>query len=139
MSLFQVFDIAGSGMSAQAIRLNTVSSNMANAKNVSSNPQDIYRAKNPVFQSVMRELTGGDSVSGTGVKVLRIDESQTEGRKLYNPNNPMADKEGYVYQSNVNVIEEMANMISASRSYQNNVEVMNTAKQLMTATIRLGE
>jgi len=139
MSLFQVFDIAGSGMSAQAIRLNTVSSNMANAKNVSSNPQDIYRAKNPVFQSVMRELTGGESVSGTGVKVLRIDESQTEGQKLYNPNNPMADKEGYVYQSNVNVIEEMANMISASRSYQNNVEVMNTAKQLMTATIRLGE
>jgi len=139
MSLFQVFDIAGSGMSAQAIRLNTVSSNMANAKNVSSNPQDIYRAKNPVFQSVMRELTGGGSVSGTGVKVLRIDESQTEGRKLYNPNNPMADKEGYVYQSNVNVIEEMANMISASRSYQNNVEVLNTAKQLMTATIRLGE
>ena len=139
MGLFQVFDIAGSGMSAQAIRLNTVSSNMANAKNVSSNPQDIYRAKNPVFQSVMQGLSGSTDGSGTGVKVLRIDESKADGQKLYNPNNPMADKEGYVYQSNVNVIEEMANMISASRSYQNNVEVLNTAKQLMNATIRLGE
>jgi len=140
MSLFQVFDIAGSGMSAQAIRLNTVSSNMANAKNVSGTPEDIYRSKNPVFQSVMRELTGGNTdTSGTGVQVLRIDESQADGQKLYNPNNPMADKEGYVYQSNVNVIEEMANMISASRSYQNNVEVLNTAKQLLNATIRLGE
>jgi len=137
MSLFHIFDIAGSGMSAQTTRLNTVSSNMANANNISAKAEDIYRAKNPVFASVMKEVSGESALSS--VKVVNIQESAQEGTRRYEPNNPLADEEGFVYQSNVNTMEEMANMISASRSYQNNVEIMNTAKQLMLATLKLGQ
>lgn len=137
MSLFNVFDIAGSGMSAQSIRLNTVSSNMANANNVSGNEKDLYRAKNPVFATVMQDVNGNSAASG--VRVARIEESNQEALRRYEPDNPMANEQGYIYQANVNTIEEMANMISASRSYQNNVEVMNTAKQLLLATLKLGE
>jgi flagellar basal-body rod protein FlgC len=137
MSLFNVFDIAGSGMSAQSVRLNTVSSNMANANNVSGNENDLYRAKNPVFATVMQDAHGNSASSG--VRVARIEESNQEAVRRYEPDNPLANEQGYVYQTNVNTIEEMANMISASRSYQNNVEVMNTAKQLLLATLKLGE
>lgn len=137
MSLFHIFDIAGSGMSAQTTRLNTVSSNMANANNISGNADDIYRAKNPVFASVMKEVSGESSLNS--VRVVDIQESAQEGTRRYEPNNPLADEQGFVYQSNVNTMEEMANMISASRSYQNNVEIMNTAKQLMLATLKLGQ
>ena len=137
MSLFNVFDIAGSGMSAQSTRLNTVSSNMANANNVSGNKDELYRAKNPVFATVMQDVKG--NTQSSGVRVIRIEESTQEASRRYEPNNPLANEMGYVYQSNVNVMEEMANMISASRSYQNNVEIMNTAKQLMLATLKLGE
>jgi flagellar basal-body rod protein FlgC len=137
MSLFHIFNIAGSGMSAQTTRLNTVSSNMANANNVSGNKDDIYRAKNPVFASVMQEARGESALSS--VRVVNIQESMQEATRRYEPNNPMANEQGYIYQSNVNTMEEMANMISASRSYQNNVEIMNTAKQLMLATLKLGQ
>jgi len=137
MSLFNVFDIAGSGMSAQSTRLNTVSSNMANSNNVSGNKDDLYRAKNPVFATVMHDIAGRSQASG--VRVVRIEESNQEATMRYEPNNPMANEMGYIYQTNVNAMEEMANMISASRSYQNNVEMMNTAKQLMLATLKLGE
>lgn len=137
MSLFNVFDIAGSGMSAQSTRLNTVSSNMANSNNVSGNKDDLYRAKNPVFATVMSDVAGRSQASG--VRVVRIEESNQEATRRYEPNNPMANEMGYIYQTNVNAMEEMANMISASRSYQNNVEMMNTAKQLMLATLKLGE
>jgi len=137
MGLFNVFDIAGSGMSAQSIRLNTVSSNMANANNISGTEEDLYRAKNPVFATVMNDVQG-DSAS-TGVRVVGITESNQEAIRRYDPKNPLANEQGFVYQSNVNTIEEMANMISASRSYQNNVEVLNTAKQLLLATLKLGE
>jgi len=137
MSLFNVFDIAGSGMSAQSTRLNTVSSNMANANNVSGNKDELYRAKNPVFATVMQDVKG--NTQSSGVRVIRIEESTQEASRRYEPNNPLANEMGYVYQSNVNAMEEMANMISASRSYQNNVEIMNTAKQLMLATLKLGE
>jgi len=137
MGLLNVFDIAGSGLSAQTVRLNTVASNMANASNVSTNKEDVYKAKMPVFSTVMMDVKNNSS--SAGVQVLRIEESGREASRLYDPGNPLANKEGYVYQANVNAIEEMANMISASRSYQNNVEVMNTAKQLMQATLKLGQ
>lgn len=137
MSLYNIFNIAGSGMSAQSTRLNTVSSNMANANNLSGNKEDIYRAKNPVFATVMQETRGGYGVSS--VRVVSIQESMQEATRRYEPNNPMSDEQGFLYQTNVNVMEEMANMISASRSYQNNVEIMNTAKRLMLATLKLGE
>lgn len=137
MSLLNVFNIAGSGMSAQATRLNTVSSNMANANNISGNKDELYRAKNPVFSTIMEEVNG--EFTSAGVRVDAIKESTVEPAQRYEPNNPLADKDGYVYKTNVNVMEEMANMISASRSYQNNVEILNTAKQMMLATLKLGE
>ena len=137
MGLLNVFDIAGSGLSAQTVRLNTVASNMANASNVSTNKEDVYKAKMPVFSTVMMDVKNNSS--SAGVQVLRIEESGREASRLYDPGNPLANKEGYVYQANVNAIEEMANMISASRSYQDNVDVMNTAKQLMMSTLKLGQ
>ena len=135
MPLFSIFDVAGSGMTAQSIRLNTTASNLANAENISSNPDDAYHARQPVFTTVMDNLTNNVA----GVRVSKIVESSVPPRKEYAPNNPLADEQGYVYMPNVNSIEEMANMISASRSYQNNVEIMNTAKQMLLTTLRLGQ
>jgi len=138
MGLGKVFDIAGSALSAQSVRLNTVSSNMANANSVSSTPEGVYRSRQPVFSAMLDNSMNGDQ-SSVGVRVVDIAEKQGAVEKMYDPGNPSADASGFVYQSNVNIIEEMTNMISASRSYQNNIEVMNTAKQLMLATLRLGE
>jgi flagellar basal-body rod protein FlgC len=137
MSFFKIFDIAGSGMSAQTLRLNTTASNMANADSVTSSTNETYRARHPVFSAVMNEL--GDAPDVVGVSVKGIVESQDPLRKQHNPGHPMADKDGYVFMPNVNMVEEMANMISASRSYQSNAEVAKTAKQLMSLTLRLGE
>lgn len=137
MSLFKIFDVAGSAMSAQSIRLNTIASNMANANTVNGDITKVYRAKQPVFATV---LEGFDpNRASAGVEVTGIVESNRPLEKRYEPQNPLADKDGYVFQSNVNVVEEMTSMISASRSFQNNVEAMNTAKQMMLATLRLGE
>ncbi len=138
MGLGQVFDIAGTALSAQSIRLNTVASNMANANSISSTPAGVYRSRQPVFSAMMDNSLNGDNTS-VGVRVVGIVEKQGDIDKVFDPGNPRADASGFVYQSNVNIIEEMTNMISASRSYQNNIEVMNTAKQLMLATLRLGE
>lgn len=138
MGLGKVFEIAGTALSAQSVRLNTVSSNMANANSVSSTPDGVYRSRQPVFSAIMDNSLSGDKAA-VGVRVVDITEKQGDVEKLYDPGNPHADAAGFIYQSNVNVIEEMTNMISASRSYQNNIEVMNTAKQLMLATLRLGE
>lgn len=136
MAFFKVFDVAGSALSAQSVRLNTIASNLANAEVVSSTEAGAYRAKQPVFAAVLDQLTQGE----TGrVQVAGIRESEAPVRREYAPNHPLADEQGYIYHSNVNVVEEMANMISASRSYQNNVEVMSTAKQLFLATLRLGQ
>jgi flagellar basal-body rod protein FlgC len=138
MSLFSIFDIAGSGMSAQSIRLNAVASNLSNADNVSSSEADAYRAKEPVFQAIYATAKGeGDDTKG--VTVTSIKESNAPIKARYMPGNPLADANGYVYGSNVNPIEEMVNMISASRSYQNNVEVMNTSKQMLLRTLTLGD
>ncbi len=137
MSMFKVFDIAASAMSAQSVRLNVVASNLANAESVGSSPEKTYRARNPVFAAVMSGLRGGrDAVP---VRVAGIVESQAPLGREYSPENPMADSQGYVHLPNVNVIEEITNMISASRSYQNNVEVLNTSKQLLLGTLKLGQ
>ncbi|MGD9598649.1 MAG: flagellar basal body rod protein FlgC [Steroidobacteraceae bacterium] len=141
MSSFKTFDIAGSGMAAQSVRLNTVASNLANADSVSGDAASVYRARHPVFEAV-RQATAGlqpGSDGGGAVRVRGIVESEAAPTARYEPGNPLANAEGYVYAPNVNVVEEMVDMISASRSYQNNVEVMDTAKSLLMATLRLGQ
>jgi flagellar basal-body rod protein FlgC len=135
MSLFKVFDISGSALHAQTIRLNTTASNMANVDSISSSTATTYRARQPVFAT---QLDAADH-EAAGVDVLGIVESQTPLRTEYRPDHPLADKNGYVNLPNVNPVEEMANMISASRSYQSNVEVLNTSKQMLIRTLALGE
>lgn len=137
MSLFKVFDVAGSALSAQSLRLNVTASNMANANSVSSSEGGTYRARQPVFAAMLNGELGGDQANA-GVEVKGIVESQAPLQRQYNPNHPMADQQGYIYLPNVNVVEEMANMISASRSYQSSIEVVNTAKQLALRTLQMG-
>jgi len=142
MSLLNIFDIAGSGMSAQSLRLNTTSSNLANAENTSSSAAQAYRARHPVFATALNALSNGNSIeqsASKGVQVLGIVESKAPIQSRYEPSNPQADVNGYIYLPNVNMVEEMANMISASRSYQSNVEVANTSKQLLLKTLTLGQ
>lgn len=141
MSLFDIFDISGSGMSAQSIRLNTTASNIANADSVASSRGETYKARHPVFQTVLNGVST-DSRNGTakaGVMVAGIVESQADAVARYQPENPLADEEGFVYAPNINIVEEMANMISASRSYQSNVQVATTAKNLLSKTLSLGK
>ncbi|MFT5781056.1 MAG: flagellar basal-body rod protein FlgC [Pseudomonas sp.] len=146
MSLASVFNIAGTGMSAQSTRLNTISSNIANAETVSSSIDQTYRARHPVFATMYQNAQqGGGSLfadqdqSGAGVQVLGVIEDQSNLIPRYEPNHPAADGNGYVYYPNVNVVEEMADMISASRAFQTNVEMMNTAKQMMQRVLTLGQ
>ena len=143
MSSFKAFDIAGSGMSAQSVRLNTTASNLANAESVSGTPDGVYKARHPIFEAVRAQLgaqlPGAADNGNSAVRVRGIYESQAPAAQRYEPGNPLADANGYVYAPAVNVVEEMVNMISASRSYQNNVEVMNTSKDLLMATLRLGQ
>ena len=138
MSLFKIFDIAGSAMSAQSARLNTTASNLANANTVASSAAAAYRSRQPVFQTVMDNSAGMDPASA-GVRVAGVVESTTEPARVQDPGNPLADKDGYIYMSNVNPVEELVNMISASRSYQNSVEVLNTSKDLLMRTLSLGQ
>ncbi|MFZ6848444.1 flagellar basal body rod protein FlgC [Undibacterium sp. RuRC25W] len=134
MSLFNVFNVAGSAMSAQAQRLNAVSSNLANADSVTSTSGATYKAKQVVFAAVPMNGTGS-----TGVKVSEVVEDATPPKLMYDPAHPLADEKGYVASPNVNVVEEMVNMISASRSYQDNVETMNSAKAMLLKTLTLGQ
>ncbi|MDM0014744.1 flagellar basal body rod protein FlgC [Variovorax sp. J22P168] len=134
MSMFSIFGIAGSAVSAQSQRLNVVASNLANADAVAGPDGQPYKARQVVFQTVPYG-SGTDS----GVRVDSVTEDQTPGRRVHEPANPAADAEGYVTHSNVNTVEEMVNMISASRSYQNNIEVMNTAKNLLLKTLQIGQ
>ncbi len=138
MSLNNIFDIAGSAMSAQSVRLNTTASNMANAESVSSNMEGTYKARHPVFSAVYNSLNG-NQFSGAGVDVLGVVESAASPRVRYQPENPMADEKGNVYLPNINIVEEMANMISASRNYQANVQIANTTKTLVQKTLNLGQ
>ena len=142
MSSFKIFDIAGSGLSAQSVRLNTVASNLANADSVSGDPSTVYKARHPVFQAVQQKMLGAantENQSESAVRVAGIVESQAAPQMRYDPGNPLANAQGNIYAPNVNVIEEMTDMISASRAYQDNVEVMNTSKDLMLATLKLGQ
>lgn len=147
MSLTNVFHIAGSGMSAQSTRLNTVASNIANAETVSSSLEQTYRARKPVFATVLQEqmnpagqsLFAEQGTAGYGVRVAGIVEDQAELQARYEPNHPAADENGYVYYPNVNVVEEMADMIAASRAFQTNTEMMNTAKIMLQKVLTLGQ
>jgi flagellar basal-body rod protein FlgC len=134
MSMLQIFNVAGSAVSAQSQRLNTVASNLANADTVAGPDGQSFKARQVVFQTVAM----GDAGTA-GVRVSTVTEDQSPGRRVHDPKHPGADAEGYVTFSNVNPVEEMVNMISASRSYQNNVEVMNTAKSLLLKTLQMGQ
>lgn len=148
MSLGSIFDIAGSGMTAQSLRLNTTASNIANAESASSSSGETYRARKPVFSAVQHSLlnpgqgprpfTAGPSF-GAGVRVEGIVESDAELQMRYQPHHPAANNEGYVFYPNVNAVEEMADMMSSSRSFEMNVDVMNTAKSMMQRILTLGQ
>ncbi|MDJ0656518.1 MAG: flagellar basal body rod protein FlgC [Xanthomonadales bacterium] len=134
MSDFNIFRISGSALNAQSVRLNTIASNMANANVAAGSAADVFRARMPVFQATADpELNGARRV-----EVTDIIESTAEPIKQYSPGHPLSDDDGYIYKPNVNVVEQMADMISTSRSYQNNLEVMNTTKELMMQTLQLG-
>ena len=136
MSLSNVFNIAGSAMTAQSQRLNVVASNLANADSATSSTGQPYRAKQVVFTAAP---LGGGGTGTAGVKVSGVIEDPSPMKMMYDPKHPLADSQGYVAMPNVNVVEEMVNMISASRSYQNNVDMMNTAKTLLLKTLTLGQ
>lgn len=135
MSVFNVFHIAGSALTAQSMRLNAVASNLANADSAVSSDGTPYRAKQVVFEATPM----GGSDAGKGVRVKQVVEDSSPARMVYDPRHPAADEKGYVAMPNVSVVDEMVNMISASRSYQTNAEVMNTAKQLLLKTLTLGQ
>jgi len=140
VSLYNIFDVSGSAMSAQTIRLNTIASNIANADSVASSTGEVYKARHPVFSAILNNsLTYQNSGMSGGVRVIGIIESQAEAVARYQPENPMADDKGYVYSPNISLVEEMANMISASRSYQSNVQVANMTKDLLSRTLSLGQ
>lgn len=146
MSFFSMFDTAGSAMTAQRLRMNVTSSNLANADTVSSSTGETYRARQPVFEAVYRQeqaAAGGNGGAGigeasTGVRVREIVESEAPLQQQYDPNHPMANEEGYIFKPNVNPMEEMANLISAQRSYESNLEVFNSAKQMYMRTLQMG-
>jgi flagellar basal-body rod protein FlgC len=134
-SLFSIFNVSGSAMSAQAQRLNVVASNLANADSATSASGEAYRARQVVFEATPN-ASGGDA---TGVRVKQVVEDPSPMKQMYDPKNPLADDKGYVTMPNVNVVDEMVNMLSASRAYQNNVETMNAAKTLLLKTLTIGQ
>ena len=140
MSLFDVFNTAGSALNAETLRLNTTASNLANAESVNGDVTKVYRARHPVFQAMMNDADSGfdDQGEAKGVRVMGIVESTAPPLKTYQPDSPVADKDGYVYAANVNSIEEMTNMISANRSFATNVEAINTARDLLLKVISMG-
>ena len=140
MSMFRIFDVSGSAVSAQSQRLNIVASNLANADTVAGPDGKAYKARQVLFQTEL--VNAGGALGPDGAAVVRVStilEDDTPGRRVHDPRHPAADPEGYVTYSNVSAVEEMVNMISASRSYQNNVEVMNTAKSLLLKTLQMGQ
>ena len=139
MSLNQIFTIAGSGMSAQTLRLTTTASNLSNAEVASSKPETTYHPRYPVFETIQQQANQAFAQDSVGVAVKEIIESEAVPIKQHNPNHPLADENGFIYLPDVNVVEEMTNMISASRSYQMNIEVLNTTKRLMMQTLQLVE
>ena len=140
MSMLRIFDVASSAISAQSQRLNTVASNLSNVDTVAGPDGSAYKARQVVFQTaLMGAPASGAAGTDMGVRVATVTESQAPGRRVLDPANPAAGPDGYVTYSNVSPVEEMVNMISASRSYQNNIEVMNTARSLLLKTLQLGQ
>jgi flagellar basal-body rod protein FlgC len=135
MGLFANFDISGSAISAQSLRLNTTASNLANVETIASSEAEAYRSRQPVFQAMIDDISNPAEV---GVRMLGIVENQTAVSKRHDPGNALANEEGFIFTSNVNPVEEMANMLSASRAYQNNVEVLNTSRDLLMRALSLG-
>lgn len=134
MSNLPIFDVAGSAMNAQSVRLSTVASNLANADSISGDPNAVFRAKQPVFSA--EPVAGNPALAG--VQVTQVTESDAAPLKRYEPGHPLADAQGYVYAPDIDPVAQMVDLISASRSYQANVEVFNSAKELAVATLNLG-
>jgi len=138
MSFDKIFGIAGSALNAQSVRMNLTASNLANAGTVSGSEQEAFRGKRPIFKAILEQQGPGQVVDYQGgVSIAQIQDDPTPVRRVMDPGNPVADKDGYVYTSNVNEMGEMVDMMAASRSYQNNVEVINTARQLMMRTLEI--
>jgi len=137
MSSMKIFEITASALSAQGQRLNIVASNMANANSVSSSINETYRSRQPVFKAMMDQMNPKDQA--VGVRMLGVVESQAPLQQEYLPEHPLANEDGYIFRPNVNAVEEMANMISASRSYQTNVEIANAARKMITGLLDLGK
>ena len=143
MDLSKIFEISGSALSAQSTRLNTIASNLANADAATGDPESVYRARHPVFATVLEQAASagagaGQGQAGAGVRVAGIVESQAPPIARYEPGHPLADEQGYIYLPAINTVEQMADMISASRSYSSSVEVLSTTKELMLRTLQLG-
>ena len=140
MSMDNIFGIAGTALNAQLTRINATASNLANVGTVSTSEQEAFRSKRPIFKALMSaEMTNSGAQYVGGVKVSRMVDDTAPPRRVSDPKNPMADKDGYVYQSNVSEVTEMVEMMAAARSYQNNVEVINTARQLMMRTLDISK
>ena len=137
MSMYNIFDISGSGMKAQSVRLTTTASNLSNANVVSGTEEGVYRPKYPIFKAEMVNSAVGGFNKTPGVEVEGIFQSAQPPAKRYQPTHPLANKDGYVFSPNVNIVEEMTNMMSASKAYRMNIEVMSTAKELMARTLQL--
>ena len=137
MSFERLMSIAGTGMNAQLIRMNTTASNLANAGVVAGTDAGAFRAKRPVFESLLNNAMSGKESFEGGVRVNEIINDPKPVKQVFEPNNPLADDNGYVFASNVNEIEELIEMMDASRAYQNNIEVISTAKQLMSRTLEM--
>ncbi|MCH9672511.1 MAG: flagellar basal body rod protein FlgC [Gammaproteobacteria bacterium] len=138
MSLFSIFEVGGSGLAAQSVRLNVTASNLANAGSVSGSDGQTYRARHPVFSAVLMD-TAGSSPQSYGVKVDGVVQDQSALQPEYAPAHPKANADGFIFRSNVNTVEEMANMLSASRSYESNLSVINAAKEMLLRTLSLGQ
>lgn len=136
MSLLNIFEIAGTALTAQSARLDAVSSNMANAQVVASSPEEAYRARLPVFATLFKD--GFEASDIAGVEMRGLAHSKVPIEERHQPGHPMANEDGYIFKANVNMVEEMTNMISASKSYTSNVEIMNTSKQLLQRTLSIG-
>ncbi len=141
MSFDSIYRIAGSAMNAQTVRLNTVASNLANADSAAARPQDVYEARKPVFASVYEngQMTRGVGMGGAHVQVLDVVTAGREPVRRYEPDNPLADRDGYVFYADINEIEEMTDMMSASRSFETSVEVLNRIKGMQQGLLKLGE
>lgn len=138
MSLFNVMRISSTGMHAEGVRLNTTASNIANANSVSSSYDETYKARHPIFAATLAEANGKQT-DGAGVRVMGVVESQKPLQIEYAPHNPLADENGYIYKPNVNIVEEMADMMSASKAYETNVQVADTTKRIFRRVLMLGQ